>query len=90
MTRTIESHHERNQYITVRPEPVEGLDQSFLKAILPLNQRISKRFHKPILQEFYQVTFCEKRYRNLESSQMEMDRHLIIIMKVLIKANQQW
>ena len=23
-------HHERNQYITVRPEPVEGLNQSFL------------------------------------------------------------
>jgi len=42
------------------------------------------------LQEFYQVTFYGKRYRNLESSQIEMDRHLIIIMKVLIKANQQW
>ena len=26
-----QSHHERNQYITVRPEPVEGLNQSFLK-----------------------------------------------------------
>lgn len=26
-----QAHHERNQYITVRPEPVEGLNQSFLK-----------------------------------------------------------
>ncbi|AEJ01683.1 NAD-dependent glycerol-3-phosphate dehydrogenase domain protein [Nitrosomonas sp. Is79A3] len=26
-----QAHHERNQYITVRPEPVEGLDQSLLK-----------------------------------------------------------
>ena len=25
-----QSHHKRNQYITVRPEPVEGLNQSFL------------------------------------------------------------
>ena len=25
-----QAHHERNQYITVRPEPVEGLNQSFL------------------------------------------------------------
>jgi hypothetical protein len=25
-----QTHHERNQYITVRPEPVEGLNQSFL------------------------------------------------------------
>ncbi|MDP1786259.1 hypothetical protein, partial [Nitrosomonas sp.] len=27
-----QAHHERNQYITVRPEPVEGLDQSFIYA----------------------------------------------------------
>ena len=26
-----QAHHERNQYITVRPEPVEGLNQRFLK-----------------------------------------------------------
>ncbi|MDP3281846.1 MAG: hypothetical protein Q8M57_12510 [Nitrosomonas sp.] len=26
-----QAHHERNQYITVRPEPVEGFNQSFLK-----------------------------------------------------------
>ncbi len=25
-----QAHHERNQYITVRPKPVEGLNQSFL------------------------------------------------------------
>lgn len=29
-----QAHHERNQYITVRPEPVEGLNQSFLKELL--------------------------------------------------------
>ncbi len=28
-----QAHHERNQYITVRPEPVEGLNQSFLDTI---------------------------------------------------------
>ncbi|MDP3665017.1 MAG: Hsp20/alpha crystallin family protein [Nitrosomonas sp.] len=26
----LQAHHERNQYITVRPDPVEGLNQSFL------------------------------------------------------------
>ena len=26
-----QAHHERNQQFTVRPEPVEGLDQRFLK-----------------------------------------------------------
>jgi hypothetical protein len=26
-----QTHHERNQPFTVRPEPVEGLNQSFLK-----------------------------------------------------------
>ena len=26
-----QAHHERNQYITVRPEPVEGLNQNFPK-----------------------------------------------------------
>ncbi len=29
-----QSHHERNQYITVRPEPVEGLNQRFLNEFL--------------------------------------------------------
>jgi hypothetical protein len=27
----VQAHHERNQYLTVRPELVEGLIQSFLK-----------------------------------------------------------
>ena len=32
-----QAHHERNQYITVRPEPVEGLNQSFLNVMYCLN-----------------------------------------------------
>ena len=34
-----QDHHERNQYNAVRPEPVEGLNQSFLKLeeVLPLS-----------------------------------------------------
>ncbi len=27
-----QAHHERNQRVTVRPEPVEGLIQRFLKS----------------------------------------------------------
>ena len=39
-----QAHHERNQYITVRPEPVEGLNQSFLKFCLAIkgSQDIAK------------------------------------------------
>ena len=29
-----QAHHERNQSLTVRPEPVEGLNQGFLKSNL--------------------------------------------------------
>jgi len=32
-----QAHHERNQYITVRGEPVEGLNQNFLNVIYCLN-----------------------------------------------------
>ena len=36
-----QAHHERNQYITVRSEPVEGLNQSFLNGLF--NQSLTLR-----------------------------------------------
>ena len=47
---------------------------------------LAMRFHKTIFQEFYQVTFCRKRYRDLESSQKGLDSCAIIIMKELTRA----
>jgi hypothetical protein len=36
-----QAHHERNQYVTVRPEPVEGLNQRFLK-------ELGRRYRSPL------------------------------------------
>ena len=46
---------------------------------------LAMSFHKTIFQEFYQVTFYRKRYRDLESSQKGLDSRAIIIMKELIR-----
>ena len=34
---------------------------------------VSLCFHKTILQEFYQVTFCKKLYRSMEELQQDLD-----------------
>jgi hypothetical protein len=39
--------------------------------------RICERFHKTILQEFYQVTFRKKLYTDLESLQLDLDEWLM-------------
>ena len=44
-----QAHHERNQYITVRGEPVEGLDQSFLNS---QGRDHSSDHPAPIYQEY--------------------------------------
>ena len=41
-----------------------------------LRYGICERFHKTILQEFYQVTFRKKLYADLESLQMDLDNWL--------------
>lgn len=42
----------------------------------PQTNGICERFHKTILQEFYQVTFRKKLYADLESLQMDLDNWL--------------
>lgn len=39
----------------------------------PQTNGICERFHKTILQEFYQVTFRKKLYYDLESLQKDLD-----------------
>jgi Integrase core domain. len=43
------------------------------KAASPQTNGICERFHKTILQEFYQVTFRKKIYRNIEELQTDLD-----------------
>jgi Integrase core domain len=43
----------------------------------PQTNGICERFHKIILQEFYQVTFRKKLYADMESLQKDLDEWLI-------------
>jgi hypothetical protein len=43
----------------------------------PQTNGICERFHKTILQEFYQVTFRKKVYRTLEELQEELDSWIL-------------
>lgn len=52
---------------------VNGIEHTKTKAQHPQTNGICERFHKTILQEFYQVTFRKKLYRTLEELQMDLD-----------------
>ncbi len=43
------------------------------KARSPQTNGICERFHKTILQEFYQVTFRKKLYESMEELQKDLD-----------------
>lgn len=55
---------------------INDIDHTKTKAMSPQTNGICERFHKTILQEFYQVTFRKKLYADLESLQMELDNWL--------------
>jgi hypothetical protein len=48
-----------------RPQPHQGEK--------PANQRHRERFHKTVLQEFYQVAFRKRIYTSLEQLQADLD-----------------
>lgn len=52
---------------------VNDIDHTKTKAQHPQTNGICERFHKTILQEFYQVTFRKKIYRSLEELQTDLD-----------------
>ena len=52
---------------------VNDIDHTKTKARHPQTNGICERFHKTILQEFYQVTFRKKLYDSLESLQADLD-----------------
>ena len=52
---------------------MEDIEHSTTKAKSPQTNGICERFHKTVLQEFYQVAFRKKIYRTLEELQFDLD-----------------
>ena len=55
---------------------INDIDHTKTKAMSPQTNGICERFHKTILQEFYQVTFRKKLYSTLEELQKDLDNWL--------------
>lgn len=55
---------------------INDIDHTKTKAMSPQTNGISERFHKTILQEFYQVTFRKKLYGDIDSLQADLDNWL--------------
>jgi len=56
---------------------LNDIDHTKTKAKSPQTNGICERFHRTILNEFYQVTFRKKLYANLESLQQDLDEWLM-------------
>jgi transposase InsO family protein len=56
---------------------LNDIDHTKTKVKSPQTNGICERFHKTILQEFYQVTFRKKLYTDLESLQVDLDEWLV-------------
>lgn len=52
---------------------INDIDHTKTKARSPQTNGICERFHKTILQEFYQVTFRKKIYDKLDDLQADLD-----------------
>ncbi|MGG2140000.1 IS481 family transposase [Symbiopectobacterium sp. RP] len=55
---------------------INDIEHTKTKAMSPQTNGICERFHKTILQDFYQVTFGKKLYGDLESLQVDLDNWL--------------
>jgi len=55
---------------------INDIDHTKTKARSPQTNGICERFHKTILQEFYQVTFRKKIYQDIETLQADLDQWL--------------
>lgn len=56
---------------------INDIDHTKTKAMSPQTNGICERFHRTILQDFYQVTFRKKLYSDLETLQKDLDEWLI-------------
>jgi transposase InsO family protein len=61
-------HHEYQLYLAI-----ENIDHTKTKARSPQTNGICERFHKTVLQEFYQVAFRKKIYKTLDELQVDLD-----------------
>ena len=61
-------HHEYQLYLAV-----ENIDHTKTKARSPQTNGICERFHKTILQEFYQIAIRKKIYNTIEELQADLD-----------------
>lgn len=61
-------HHDYQLYLAVN-----DIEHTKTKVKSPQTNGICERFHKTILQEFYQVTFRKKIYSDLDSLQADLD-----------------
>ncbi len=61
-------HHDYQLYLAIN-----DIDHTKTKARSPQTNGICERFHKTILQEFYQVTFRKKLYSYMEELQKDLD-----------------
>ena len=61
-------HHEYQLYMAI-----EDIDHTKTKARSPQTNGICERFHKTILQEFYQIAFRKKIYQTIEELQADLD-----------------
>lgn len=56
---------------------VNDIEHTKTKAYSPQTNGICERFHKTILEEFYQVAFRKKIYDNLDELQIDLDKWLV-------------
>jgi transposase InsO family protein len=52
---------------------INDIEHTKTKARSPQTNGICERFHKTVLQEFYQVTFRKKIYQDIETLQFDLD-----------------
>ena len=64
-------HHDYQLYLALN-----DIEHTKTKANSPQTNGICERFHKTILQEFYQVTLRKKIYNDIESLQKDLDEWL--------------
>ncbi|KHN49411.1 IS481 family transposase [Pectobacterium fontis] len=64
-------HHDYQLYLAIN-----DIDHTKTKAMSPQTNGICERFHKTILQEFYQVTFRKKLYGDIDTLQSDLDEWL--------------
>lgn len=62
-------HHDYQLYMAIN-----DIDHTKTKARSPQTNGICERFHKTILQEFYQVAFRKTVFENIDQLQKELDK----------------